>query len=195
MTATPKVPAAPPLTRRTSNAEAGDSFGRAVAISGDTAVVGAYGEASNATGVNGNQNDNSADSAGASYLFTIDTTPNPCAFSATLTLTPNELTPADHRLVEVTATLKIPACISNASVKLVSITSSEPGQGAFQGDVPSDIQQAAIGTNDRRFLLRAERKPSSSPIITNTAGRKYTVIYDVFNGSVRKRLTGIVRVP
>ena len=40
-----------------------------MAVSGDTVVVGAYGEDSNATGVNGNQSDNSADGAGAAYVF------------------------------------------------------------------------------------------------------------------------------
>ncbi len=54
---------------KASNTGADDSFGRSVAISGDTVVVGAYGETSNATGVNGNQGDNSAVSAGAAYVF------------------------------------------------------------------------------------------------------------------------------
>lgn len=40
-----------------------------VAITGDTIVVGASREASNATGVNGNQNDDSALYAGAVYVF------------------------------------------------------------------------------------------------------------------------------
>jgi hypothetical protein len=48
----------------------GDRFGQSVAISGETVVVGAYGEASDATGVNGNQFDNSARSSGAAYVFT-----------------------------------------------------------------------------------------------------------------------------
>lgn len=46
-----------------------DFFGNAVAISGDTIVVGAYGEASNATGVNGNESNNSLPFAGAAYVF------------------------------------------------------------------------------------------------------------------------------
>jgi hypothetical protein len=41
-----------------------------VAVSGDTVVVGACGESSNATGVNGNQSNNSALSSGAAYVFT-----------------------------------------------------------------------------------------------------------------------------
>ena len=40
-----------------------------MAVSGDTVVVGALHEASNATGVNGNQSDNSAPDAGAAYVF------------------------------------------------------------------------------------------------------------------------------
>jgi FG-GAP repeat len=54
---------------KASNTEAGDRFGFSVAISGDTVVVGAHYEESNATGVNGNQADNSAFWAGAAYVF------------------------------------------------------------------------------------------------------------------------------
>jgi hypothetical protein len=54
---------------KASNTEAGDQFGLAVAISGDTVVVGAPTEDSNATGVNGNQGDNNAASSGAAYVF------------------------------------------------------------------------------------------------------------------------------
>ena len=47
----------------------GDLFGESVAISGDTAVVGARGESSAATGVNGDQSNNAAVEAGAAYVF------------------------------------------------------------------------------------------------------------------------------
>jgi hypothetical protein len=52
-----------------SNAQAGDFFGGSVAISGDTLIVGAPTEASAATGVNGNESDNSAIKSGAAYVF------------------------------------------------------------------------------------------------------------------------------
>lgn len=52
-----------------SNTEAGDGFGDAVAISGDTLVVGAPIEDSGATGVNGDETDNSAPGSGAAYVF------------------------------------------------------------------------------------------------------------------------------
>jgi len=51
------------------NAETGDVFGTSVSISGDTSVIGAIGEKSNATGVGGNQADNSLVNAGAVYVF------------------------------------------------------------------------------------------------------------------------------
>src|SRR5688500_18573083 len=54
---------------KASNTGPGDAFGISVAISGDTIVVGAFLESSNATGVNGNQNDNSTLGAGAAYVF------------------------------------------------------------------------------------------------------------------------------
>ena len=57
---------------KASNTEIGDQFGFSVALSGDgnTLAVGAYTEDSNATGINGNQADNSASSSGAVYVFT-----------------------------------------------------------------------------------------------------------------------------
>ena len=57
---------------KASNTGAGDRFGIAVALSsnGNTLAVGAYREDSNATGINGNQADNSATDSGAVYVFT-----------------------------------------------------------------------------------------------------------------------------
>jgi hypothetical protein len=55
---------------KASNTETLDTFGASVAVAGDTIVIGAYGEDGAATGVGGNQNDNSVDRAGAAYVFT-----------------------------------------------------------------------------------------------------------------------------
>lgn len=55
---------------KASNTGAGDRFGH-VALSGNTLAVGADGEDSNSTGVNGNPGDNSASSSGAAYVFTL----------------------------------------------------------------------------------------------------------------------------
>jgi len=65
---------------KASNTEAADAggnadqFGSSVALSadGNTLVVGAIGEDSNATGVGGNQNDNSVGNSGAAYVFHFD---------------------------------------------------------------------------------------------------------------------------
>ena len=55
---------------KASNPDANDWFGYSVAISGDTIVVGARNESSNATGVNGDENNNLSNDAGAVYVFT-----------------------------------------------------------------------------------------------------------------------------
>ena len=54
---------------KASNTEADDANGYSVAISGDTLVVGAHSEDSGATGVGGDESDDSAPSAGAAYVF------------------------------------------------------------------------------------------------------------------------------
>lgn len=54
---------------KASNTGTGDNFGQFVAISGDTIVVGAFQEDSNATGVNGNGSNNTAMDSGAAYVF------------------------------------------------------------------------------------------------------------------------------
>jgi hypothetical protein len=56
---------------KASNTEVGDFFGFAVSLSADgsTLAVGAVGEASSATGVNGDQNNESAGGSGAVYVF------------------------------------------------------------------------------------------------------------------------------
>ncbi len=54
---------------KASNTDAGDVFGISAGVSGDTIVVGAYREASSATGVNGDASDDSAFDTGAAYVF------------------------------------------------------------------------------------------------------------------------------
>jgi len=54
---------------KASNTSDEDFFGESVAISGDTIVIGASSEDSNATGINGNQTNNNAPDSGAAYVF------------------------------------------------------------------------------------------------------------------------------
>jgi hypothetical protein len=55
---------------KASNTRANAQFGRAIAVSGNTLAVGAVGDSSNATLVNGNESDTSAPYAGAVYVYT-----------------------------------------------------------------------------------------------------------------------------
>jgi hypothetical protein len=57
---------------KASNTGFSDHFGEVVGISGETIVVAATGEDSNATGVNGNEANNSKDISGAVYVFVRD---------------------------------------------------------------------------------------------------------------------------
>ena len=60
-----------PAHVKASNTGANDRFGSSVALSGDGNIlaVGDYGEASNATGIGGNQADDTAELSGAVYLY------------------------------------------------------------------------------------------------------------------------------
>jgi hypothetical protein len=55
---------------KASNTGGSDQFGYSVALAGDTLAVGTPFEASSATGINGDQTNNSLSSSGAVYLFT-----------------------------------------------------------------------------------------------------------------------------
>jgi hypothetical protein len=54
---------------KASNTGEEDAFGSAVAVDGDTLAIGAYAEASNAIGIDGNQANDLAPFAGAAYVF------------------------------------------------------------------------------------------------------------------------------
>jgi hypothetical protein len=56
---------------KASNPGVEDSFGDSVALDGDTLVVGAQGEDSNATGVYGDQFNNDAPFSGAVYVYSV----------------------------------------------------------------------------------------------------------------------------
>lgn len=58
---------------KASNTNSDDKLGYSVAISGNTLVAGAIGEASKHSGINANQFDNSLENAGAVYVFTRNT--------------------------------------------------------------------------------------------------------------------------
>jgi len=53
---------------KASNTDADDGFGAHVALDGNTLLVGAHAEDSNATGVNGDQTNSDAQDSGAVYV-------------------------------------------------------------------------------------------------------------------------------
>lgn len=108
----------------------------------------------------------------------------------TITLTPDTLWPANHRLSPVTADIRVSDDTDpNPTVTLVSITSSEPDNRLGDGDAPDDIQGAAFGADDREFLLRAERSGKGS-------GRVYTVTYQARDAAGNTAtVSARVRVP
>jgi hypothetical protein len=57
---------------KASNPDFENRFGAGIALSGDSAVISAWGEASGATGVNGDQSDTSQPNSGAAYVFELD---------------------------------------------------------------------------------------------------------------------------
>jgi hypothetical protein len=107
---------------------------------------------------------------------TVVISPAPPALS--VTLSPNVLWPPNNKMATIEAAIDTDA----ASVELVSIASSEPG-GA------DDIAGAAIGTDDRTFQLRAQRKGGGP-------GRTYTITYRATNAAgVSTTATATVVVP
>jgi len=115
-----------------------------------------------------------------------DTTPPSLSF----TLSPNLLWPPDHRMVPISANVQVSdACHASPAVALLAITSNEPDNGLGDGDQPDDVQGATYGSDDRAFLLRAERSGTG-------AGRVYTVTYRATDASGNARTaTGRVQVP
>jgi uncharacterized repeat protein (TIGR01451 family) len=110
----------------------------------------------------------------------------------TVQLTPAELWPPNHKMVDITATVVAEdLCDPQPSVVLTSIVSDEPDDAVGNGDghTTDDIQQAAVGTADFHFQLRAERAGSGD-------GRVYTVTYTATDAcGLSTAAEGTVRVP
>jgi hypothetical protein len=112
----------------------------------------------------------------------------PCN-APTLTLTPDELWPPNHKMVDIHATVSTdPGCDAGVDVTLLSITSNEPDNGKGDGNTVNDIQGANYGTADFDFQLRSERQGGGD-------GRVYTVCYRVVDaGGDASTLCGTVTV-
>ena len=90
---------------------------------------------------------------------------------------PVYLWPPNHKLREVNMDLVVmDSCDPDPTVTLISLISSEPDNGQGDGNTINDIQEADFGTDDRTFLLRAERMGGGS-------GRLYTATYNATDAS------------
>jgi len=94
----------------------------------------------------------------------------------TLSVSPDYLWPANHKMREITATVSTTDNCPGETIALTSITSNEPDDGLGDGDFLNDIQAAGFNTPDLSFELRAERSGTGT-------GRIYTVTYTVTDAS------------
>ena len=136
---------------KASNTGANDRFGLSVAVSGDTVVVGASDEDSNATGVNGNQADNSASGSGATYVFTTAAVQSPMINRQSLTVLGNgsfqfRFTNVDNTTFSVLATTNVSLPSTNWTVLG---TATNVGGGIYQFTDP-----ATSGLPRRFYQLR-----------------------------------------
>ena len=104
----------------------------------------------------------------ATAVGVLDTT----APELSLSVSPTVLWPPNHKLVPVTVTVAAAdVCDPSPTLRLVSISSNEGDLANGSGHTSPDIQDAQFDTDDRQFLLRAERTPFGP-------GRIYTITYE-----------------
>ncbi len=103
-----------------------------------------------------------------------------------VSVTPDMLWPANHKYVEVKATVVASDNFDpNPTVTLVSVTSNEPDNGDDDGNTVDDI----VIVDDYTFLLRAERSGMGT-------GRIYTITYMVTDDCGNQTVqSAVVTVP
>jgi hypothetical protein len=104
----------------------------------------------------------------ATSVQVVDTTGPALGLSAS----PAVLWPPNHKLVPITVAVNLgDVCDAHPALRLVSIVSNEGDLANGSGNTSPDIQDADFGTDDRQFLLRAERRGGGN-------GRIYTITYE-----------------
>jgi len=103
---------------------------------------------------------------------------------------PSVLWPPNHKLRPVRVRLEVhDNCDASPQVSLLAVLSSEPPDDRGDGDTEADIFEVDLGTDDRAFLLRAERDGRGP-------GRTYRSTYSAtdFSGNSAEG-SAMVRVP
>jgi len=94
-----------------------------------------------------------------------------------LSVSPSVIGPVNHKLVPVMVSIMTAdVCDPNVEIRLVSIESNEGDLADGSGHTSPDIQGATFETDDREFLLRAERTGTGT-------GRIYTITYEAEDAS------------
>jgi hypothetical protein len=124
--------------------------------------------------------------ASCSFTVTVIDNTHP---KITVHVSPDELWPPNHKMVEIHADVDVCDNCDGVSFVLESITSNEPDNGLGDGDTENDIQGATYNTPDTHFQLRAERSGRGN-------GRVYTITYKAIDKSGNiTRETAYIRVP
>ncbi len=164
---------------KASNPDVNDSFGLSVAVSGDTVVVGALGEASNATGVNGNQADNSAANAGAAYVFTRNGTT--WSQQAYLKASNTDGNDRFSRQVAVSGNTVVVGAVGEAS-NATGINGNQADNSAFQAGAVYIFTVPATGPSPVNVNDRVSFTPTTQSvtgIAGSCAGLGYTNQYNL----------------
>jgi hypothetical protein len=190
-----------PLTQqaylKASNTDASDNFGSSivngsVAISGDTVVVGAYTEDSNATGVNGTQSDNSASQAGAAYVLAVgpevtalSPSSGPLAGGQSVTITGADFTGA------TAVTIGGATVPSFTVVSSTSITATTPAGSAGTASV---LVTTPSGTSSSNTLYTYQAAPTVTAISSSSGplagGQSVTITGTDFTGATAVTIGG-----
>lgn len=101
---------------------------------------------------------------------------------SSLTVSPGNLWPANHKMVGVTVAVTASDAVSTTTARIVSITSNEPDNGLGDGDTADD----SVITGDLTASLRAERSGKGD-------GRVYTITVAV-SDAAGNTSTGTVAV-
>jgi sugar lactone lactonase YvrE len=150
---------------KASNADVNDAFGCSVAVSGDRVIVGAYRGDSIATGVNGDQCDNSATNSGAAYVFELNADPK-----AVMTGPPEIAVeqPPGIALRAGAAIVDFGGAIERSSSQQRTFTIKNTGQGAL-----TNLAVTISGAHSNEFRVSA-RPPST---VSGPCGRTFTVTF------------------